>query len=43
MQATLKVVNNIIARYPLNYKASAIIPVLDIAQQQSNGYLVSQP
>lgn len=39
VQATLKVVNDIIARYPPNYKASAVIPVLDIAQQQNKGYL----
>lgn len=32
-------VAEIIARYPPNYKASAVIPVLDIAQQQNNGWL----
>ena len=32
-------VADIIARYPPNYKASAVIPVLDIAQQQNNGWL----
>ncbi|KXZ51439.1 hypothetical protein GPECTOR_12g402 [Gonium pectorale] len=38
-EANLKVVNDIIARYPPNYKASAIIPVLDVAQQQNGGWL----
>jgi hypothetical protein len=37
--ANLKIVNEIIANYPPNYKASAIIPVLDIAQQQNGGWL----
>lgn len=32
-------VAEIIGRYPPNYKASAVIPVLDIAQQQNNGWL----
>lgn len=32
-------VAEIIARYPPNYKASAVIPVLDLAQQQNNGWL----
>lgn len=32
-------VNAIIANYPPNYKASAVIPVLDIAQQQNGGWL----
>jgi NADH dehydrogenase (ubiquinone) flavoprotein 2 len=32
-------VAEIIARYPPNYKSSACIPVLDIAQQQNNGWL----
>ena len=27
------------ARYPDNYKASAVIPVLDLAQQQNDGWL----
>jgi NADH dehydrogenase (ubiquinone) flavoprotein 2 len=30
---------NIVARYPPNYKASAVIPVLDLAQQQNDGWL----
>lgn len=34
-----KRVAEIIARYPPNYKASAVIPVLDIAQQQNEGWL----
>lgn len=34
-----KVVADIVARYPPNYKASAVIPVLDVAQQQNNGWL----
>jgi NADH dehydrogenase (ubiquinone) flavoprotein 2 len=32
-------VAEIISRYPPNYKASAVIPVLDIAQQQNSGWL----
>lgn len=38
-EANYKVVNEIISRYPPNYKASAVIPVLDIAQQQNGGWL----
>ncbi|PNW77756.1 hypothetical protein CHLRE_10g450400v5 [Chlamydomonas reinhardtii] len=38
-EATLKVVNDIIARYPPNYKQSAIIPVLDVTQQENGGWL----
>lgn len=34
-----KKVNEIISRYPPNYKQSAVIPVLDIAQQQNGGWL----
>lgn len=34
-----KRVTEIIGRYPANYKASAVIPVLDIAQQQNKGWL----
>lgn len=34
-----KIVNDIIANYPANYKASAVIPVLDIAQQQHGGWI----
>ena len=29
----------IISRYPSNYKASAVIPLLDLAQQQNGGWL----
>lgn len=29
----------IISRYPTNYKASALIPLLDLAQQQNDGWL----
>ncbi len=29
----------IMARYPVNYKASAVIPLLDLAQQQGEGWL----
>jgi hypothetical protein len=29
----------IISRYPPNYKASAVIPLLDLAQQQNQGWL----
>jgi NADH dehydrogenase (ubiquinone) flavoprotein 2 len=34
-----KIVQEIIERYPKNYKRSAMIPMLDIAQQQNNGFL----
>lgn len=37
--ATMKRVEEIISRYPPNYKASAVIPVLDLAQQQNGGWL----
>jgi NADH dehydrogenase (ubiquinone) flavoprotein 2 len=37
--ANLARAQNIIARYPPNYKASAVIPVLDLAQQQNDGWL----
>jgi len=32
-------VAEIISRYPSNYKASALIPLLDLAQQQNSGWL----
>ena len=32
-------VAEIISRYPTNYKASALIPLLDLAQQQNDGWL----
>ena len=38
-QANLKRAQDIIDRYPPNYKASAVIPLLDLAQQQNNGFL----
>lgn len=37
--ANLERAEAIIARYPPNYKASAVIPVLDLAQQQNDGWL----
>lgn len=38
-QANYKIVEEIINRYPPNYKQSAVIPMLDIAQQQNAGFL----
>mmetsp|Transcript_10658 Transcript_10658/g.37030 ORF Transcript_10658/g.37030 Transcript_10658/m.37030 type:complete len:335 (-) Transcript_10658:58-1062(-) len=38
-EANLEKANTIIARYPPNYKASAVIPLLDLAQQQNAGWL----
>jgi NADH dehydrogenase (ubiquinone) flavoprotein 2 len=32
-------VAEIMSRYPDNYKASAVIPLLDLAQQQNEGWL----
>lgn len=32
-------VAEILSRYPSNYKASAVIPLLDLAQQQNSGWL----
>ena len=32
-------VAEILSRYPTNYKQSAVIPVLDLAQQQNEGWL----
>jgi Thioredoxin-like [2Fe-2S] ferredoxin len=32
-------VADIMSRYPTNYKQSAVIPVLDLAQQQNGGWL----
>jgi NADH dehydrogenase (ubiquinone) flavoprotein 2 len=37
--ANYKLVNEIIANYPPNYKASAVIPLLDVAQQQHGGWI----
>ena len=28
-----------VSRYPSNYKQSAVIPLLDLAQQQNEGWL----
>ena len=39
MQANMVRINAIIARYPPNYKASAVIPVLDLVQQMNGGWL----
>lgn len=39
VQSTMKVINEIISRYPPNYKQSAVIPVLDVAQQQNAGFV----
>jgi NADH:ubiquinone oxidoreductase subunit E len=39
VQANLKLAEEIISHYPPNYKASAVIPVLDLAQQQNAGWL----
>jgi NADH:ubiquinone oxidoreductase subunit E len=36
---TARQVEKIISRYPPNYKASAVIPLLDLAQQQNEGWL----
>lgn len=38
-QSNYKRVEEIIANYPPNYKASAVIPLLDLAQQQNGGWL----
>jgi NADH dehydrogenase (ubiquinone) flavoprotein 2 len=32
-------VADILAHYPTNYKQSAVIPLLDLAQQQNEGWL----
>lgn len=37
--ANLERAKEIMLRYPPNYKQSAVIPVLDLAQQQNNGWL----
>ncbi len=39
LQANLKRAQDIISNYPPNYKASAVIPVLDLVQQQNQGWL----
>ena len=38
-QSNMKRINEIISRYPPNYKASAVIPVLDLVQQMNGGWL----
>jgi len=35
----MKLVTDILAKYPENYKQSAMIPMLDVAQQQNDGWL----
>ena len=37
--ANYKRVEEILARYPTNWKQSAVIPILDLAQQQNDGWL----
>eukprot|EP01026_Neomeris_dumetosa_P003057 TRINITY_DN10837_c0_g2_i1.p1 TRINITY_DN10837_c0_g2~~TRINITY_DN10837_c0_g2_i1.p1 ORF type:complete len:273 (-),score=34.11 TRINITY_DN10837_c0_g2_i1:162-980(-) len=37
--ANMEKVDKIIAKYPASYKQSAVIPLLDLAQQQSKGWL----
>ncbi|KAL4444855.1 hypothetical protein ABPG77_003905 [Micractinium sp. CCAP 211/92] len=37
--ANYEKVAEIMSRYPTNYKASALIPLLDLAQQQNDGWL----
>jgi NADH dehydrogenase (ubiquinone) flavoprotein 2 len=38
-QENYKIVQNILKKYPKNYKQSAIIPLLDLAQRQCNNFL----
>jgi hypothetical protein len=38
-QANYKRVEELLSRYPPNYKASAVIPMLDLAQIQNKGWL----
>ena len=38
----MPLVHDILQRYPPNYKRSAMIPLLDVAQQQNQGYLSVQ-
>lgn len=37
--ANYKLVDEILSRYPENWKQSAVIPLLDLAQQQNDGWL----
>lgn len=39
LQENMKKLDKIIARYPPNYKQSAVIPVLDVVQQMNGGWL----
>ena len=32
-------IKTLLSRYPSNYKQSAVIPILDLAQQQNEGWL----
>ena len=38
-EANYERVAEVLSRYPSNYKQSACIPLLDLAQQQNNGFL----
>ncbi|CAG9460694.1 unnamed protein product [Pedinophyceae sp. YPF-701] len=38
-EANRKIVDNMLSKYPTNWRQSAMIPMLDIAQQQSGGWL----
>lgn len=38
----MPLVHSILQRYPPNYKRSAMIPLLDVAQQQNDGFLSVQ-
>merc|ERR1712113_114367 len=38
-ESTMEKVQAVLDRYPSNYKQSAVIPLLDIAQQQNKGFL----
>lgn len=35
----VEIANEIISRYPVNYKRSAVIPLLDLAQKQNGGWI----
>ena len=37
--SVLTQVAEVVSRYPTNYKQSAVIPLLDLAQQQNEGWL----
>lgn len=38
-EANYKIAREIMTHYPTNYKASAVIPLLDLAQQQNGGWV----